>query len=126
MNKILSLEKVSKVYNKTKVLSEISFKLERNKTLGMLGPNGCGKTTTLGIILGLIKPTSGKVYVDNIEIDASRNNKILSLINFASPYIDLPKKLTVLQNLKIYLLSRLMRLKLSFLSMLASWRICPV
>ena len=102
MNKILSLEKVSKVYNKTKVLSEISFKLERNKTLGMLGPNGCGKTTTLGIILGLIKPTSGKVYVDNIEIDASRNNKILSLINFASPYIDLPKKLTVLQNLKIY------------------------
>ena len=102
MNKILSLEKVSKVYNKTKVLSEISFKLERNKTLGMLGPNGCGKTTTLGIILGLIKPTSGKVYVDNIQIDASRNNKTLSLMNFASPYIDFPKKLTVLQNLKIY------------------------
>ncbi len=102
MSIILSLESISKKFNDTYVVSNISFKLKTNQTLGILGPNGCGKTTTMGMILGLIKPTLGKILIDSKELDSSRNIKILQAINFASPYIDLPKRLSVFQNLKIY------------------------
>ena len=66
-----------------------------------MGPNGCGKTTTIGMILGLLKPTSGQVIINGKNIE---NNKIsiLHKMNFISPYIELPKKLTVNQNLIVY------------------------
>jgi ABC-2 type transport system ATP-binding protein len=76
--------------------------LEKNKTLGLLGPNGCGKTTSIGMILGLITPTAGEVLIDSQNIDNSDRNDLLSKMNFASPYIELPKKLTVIQNLEVY------------------------
>ena len=76
--------------------------MENNKTLGLLGPNGCGKTTSIGMILGLITPTSGEVLIDNQNIDNSDRNDLLSKMNFASPYIELPKKLSVIQNLEVY------------------------
>ena len=64
-------------------------------------PYGCGKTTTIGMILGLLKPTSGQVLINGKDIE---NNKIsiLRKMNFISPYIELPKKLTVKQNLIVY------------------------
>ena len=68
----------------------------------MLGPNGCGKTTTIGMILGLIKPTNGNVLINNLDINKIDRVKILEKINFASPYIELPKKLTVQENLEVY------------------------
>ena len=52
--------------------------------------------------MGLIKPTSGEILIDNKNIDAFKRDEILSRINFASPYIELPKKLTVRQNLEVY------------------------
>ena len=54
------------------------------------------------MILGLITPTSGEVLIDNHNIDNSDRNDLLSKMNFASPYIELPKKLTVIQNLEVY------------------------
>ena len=66
-----------------------------------MGPNGCGKTTTIGMILGLLKPTNGEVLVNGVNIENQRVNLLKSL-NFISPYIELPKKLTVKQNLEIY------------------------
>jgi ABC-2 type transport system ATP-binding protein len=67
-----------------------------------LGPNGCGKTTSIGMMLGLITPTSGEVLIDNKNVNEVNRNDLLSRMNFASPYIELPKKLTVRQNLEIY------------------------
>ena len=68
----------------------------------MLGPNGCGKTTSIGMMLGLITPTSGEIYIDNTKLVPSNRIDLLSSMNFASPYIELPKKLTVKQNLEVY------------------------
>ena len=67
----------------------------------MLGPNGSGKTTTIGMILGLLKPTSGEVLINGLKIEENPI-EILQKINFISPYIELPKKLTVKQNLIVY------------------------
>ena len=76
--------------------------ISTNKTVGLLGPNGCGKTTSIGMMLGLIKPTSGDIIIQNKNINTFERNELLSIMNFASPYVELPKKLSVKQNLEIY------------------------
>tara|TARA_B100000963_G_scaffold103559_1_gene89640 strand:- start:582 stop:1310 length:729 start_codon:yes stop_codon:yes gene_type:complete len=97
----LEVIKLSKIYNKKEAVKEISFKVNKNEIIGILGPNGCGKTTTIGMILGLLKPSNGKVLVNGKEIENNRVN-LLDSLNFISPYIELPKKLTVKQNLEVY------------------------
>ena len=101
MQTTLEVIRLSKTYNKKKAVKNISFKVCRNEIIGILGPNGCGKTTTIGMILGLLKPTSGKVLINGIEIEKNRV-ELLNDLNFISPYIELPKKLTVKQNLIVY------------------------
>jgi ABC-2 type transport system ATP-binding protein len=98
----IEVKNLTKKFKNFIAVNNINFTLEKNKTLGLLGPNGCGKTTSIGMILGLITPTSGEVLIDNQNIDNSDRNDLLSKMNFASPYIELPKKLTVIQNLEVY------------------------
>ncbi len=97
----LEVINLTKKYIKKNVVFNISFKLQKNEIIGILGPNGCGKTTTIGMILGLLKPSSGKVLINGIEIEKKRVD-LLNKLNFISPYIELPKKLTVRQNLEVY------------------------
>ena len=92
---------LSKIYNNKGAVKDISFKVNKNEIIGILGPNGCGKTTTIGMILGLLKPSNGKVLINGIEIEKKRVD-LLNHLNFISPYIELPKKLTVKQNLEVY------------------------
>ena len=101
MNYPLQVINLEKTYKNLKAVKNISFKLNKNEILGILGPNGCGKTTTIGMILGLLKPTNGKILIFGEEIEKKRV-KILNKLNFISPYVELPKKLTVKQNLKVY------------------------
>jgi len=114
----LEIIDLSKTYHTKKAVRNISFKVNENEIIGILGPNGCGKTTTIGMILGLLKPTSGKVLINGIEIEKKRVD-LLNELNFISPYIELPKKLTVKQNLEVY--GRLydvkeLRIKIDYLS----------
>ena len=97
----LEIINLSKAYDAKEAVKNISFKLRQNEIIGILGPNGCGKTTTIGMILGLLKPTKGKILINGIEIESQRVD-LLNKLNFISPYIELPKKLTVKQNLEIY------------------------
>ena len=98
----INVKNLSKKFNHFVAVNNISFNLEKNKTLGILGPNGCGKTTSIGMMLGLITPTSGEVLIDNQNVSKVNRNDLLSRMNFASPYIELPKKLTVKENLEVY------------------------
>ena len=98
----LEIKNLVKKFESVTAVNNISFTLEKNSTLGLLGPNGCGKTTSIGMMLGLITPTSGKIYINDIVLEPKNRIELLTMMNFASPYIELPKKLTVKQNLEVY------------------------
>ena len=98
----IEIKNLSKKFNEVYAVKNINFTINVNKTIGLLGPNGCGKTTSIGMILGLIKPTTGDIIIQNKSINTFERNKLLSIMNFASPYVELPKKLSVKQNLQIY------------------------
>ena len=98
----VEVKNIYKKFNTLMAVNNISFNIEKNKTMGLLGPNGCGKTTSIGMLLGLITPTSGQIFIDGTSLIPKNRIKLLSSMNFASPYIELPKKLTVKQNLEVY------------------------
>ena len=99
----IEIKNLNKKYNNFNAVHNLNFQIKKGSIIGLLGPNGCGKTTTLGMILGLIKPTSGTVSINGKNIENEKNRiKILEKINFISPYIELPKKLTVIENLIVY------------------------
>ena len=98
----IKIRDLTKIYNNFCAVNKINFQIEKNKTIGLLGPNGCGKTTTIGMMLGLVTPTEGEILIENKSIKSFKREDILKRFNFASPYVELPKKLTVKQNLEIY------------------------
>jgi ABC-2 type transport system ATP-binding protein len=101
MQKLIIVENLSKNYQKKEAVKNISFTINENEILGLLGPNGCGKTTTIAMMLGLLKPSSGNIKIHGQDIEKNRIS-LLHKMNFISPYIELPKKLTVMENLIVY------------------------
>ena len=98
----IEIKNLTKIYNNYSAVNKINFIMEKNKTVGLLGPNGCGKTTTIGMMLGLVSASEGEILIENKNLNSFRRDEILKRFNFASPYVELPKKLTVKQNLEIY------------------------
>ena len=98
----LEVKNLVKKFKDFTAVKNINFNINDGQTLGVLGPNGCGKTTTIGMLLGLIKPSNGEILIDDENFENLNREKILSQFNFASPYVELPKKLTVKENLEIY------------------------
>ena len=101
MSDLVKVTNLKKSYGSKEAVKGISFEIKQNEILGLLGPNGSGKTTTIGMMLGLLKPSNGEILIDGINIEKNRI-EILKKINFISPYIELPKKLSVKQNLIVY------------------------
>ena len=97
----IDVKNLSKNYSNKAAVKNINFKINKNEILGLLGPNGCGKTTTIAMMLGLLKPSSGNVKIHGQDIEKNRIS-LLHKMNFISPYIELPKKLTVMENLIVY------------------------
>src|SRR5690348_7949158 len=98
---VILVENLVKRYGETVAVGGIGFAVERGVTAALLGGNGAGKTTTLSILLGLLLPTSGSVHVFGKDV-LRRRYRVLPRINFSTPYVDLPHRLTVRQNLTIY------------------------
>jgi ABC-2 type transport system ATP-binding protein len=101
----IEVDRLCKVYKsrgkETRAVDRISFALERGSVTGLLGGNGAGKTTTIGMILGLLEPTSGHARVLGADM-ARERYRVLHRMNFESPYIDMPHRLTVRQNLNVF------------------------
>ena len=107
-NCVVKVSNLVKIFDKRKIIKNISFDVSENSVVGILGKNGAGKTTLLGMLMGLISPSSGKIEILGKDLN-KKKNEILPKINFQSPYVDLPKKMTVEQNLYFY--SRLYGIK---------------
>ena len=99
--KSIEVKNLKKQFKTAEAVKGINFSINQSETLALLGPNGCGKTTTIGMLLGLITPTSGNIFINGQELNY-KDHQFLNIMNFASPYVELPKKLTVLENLKVY------------------------
>src|SRR5262245_8989563 len=97
----IAVDRLVKLYKTTRAVDGISFALERGSVTGLLGGNGAGKTTTIAMILGLVIPTSGAVHVLGAEMPRQRY-QVLQRMNFESPYVDMPHRLTVRQNLTVF------------------------
>ena len=96
----LEISNLQKKFGDFEAVKKINFSITANQTVALLGPNGCGKTTTIAMILGLITPTSGSIRINDQLL--MKDHHYLSKMNFASPYVELPKKLKVIENLKVY------------------------
>ena len=97
----IEVERLTKTYKRVMAVDGISFSIRPGSITAILGGNGAGKTTTLGMILGLILPTSGRIRVLGCDIARDRH-KVLHRMNFESPYVALPHRLTVRQNLRVF------------------------
>ena len=99
----IKIKNLYKNYKGFEAVKNLNFEIKKGSITGLLGPNGCGKTTTLGMILGLIRPTKGEVLINNKDIEIEKNRiSVLEKMNFISPYVELPKKLSVKENLIVY------------------------
>jgi ABC-2 type transport system ATP-binding protein len=92
---------LAKRFDETVAVDDLSFTVAAGATAALLGGNGAGKTTTLSMLLGLLLPSSGSVRILGADMVQHRY-RVLGRMNFSSPYLDLPHRLTVRQNLVIY------------------------
>jgi len=99
----LSLRSLCKSYGGKRVVGPLDFDLAKGSVTALLGGNGAGKTTTIGMIMGLIKPSTGSIHALGADMATDRES-VLGRMNFESPYVDLPHRLTVRQNLRVFAL----------------------
>ena len=97
----IRVDNLAKRYGETLAVDDLSFRIGPGETLGLLGGNGAGKTTTIAMLLGLLIPTAGSIHVLGFDM-AKQRFAALARMNFSSPYVALPGKLSVAENLRVY------------------------
>lgn len=97
----ISVTNLTKRYGETLAVDAISFDAVHGTTIGLLGGNGAGKTTTIAMLLGLLVPSSGSITMLGHDMATDRF-AALARMNFSSPYVSLPHRLTVAENLRVY------------------------
>lgn len=98
---VVVVDDLTKRFRSVTAIDRVSFAVRQGSTTALLGGNGAGKTTTLAILLGLLLPTSGRIEVLGVDMVRDRY-RALPLMNFSSPYVDLPRRLSVEENLMVY------------------------
>ena len=97
----IRVDSLVKRYGATLAVDNLSFRVAPGETLGLLGGNGAGKTTTIAMLLGLLIPSSGSIRVLGFDM-ARQRFAALARMNFSSPYVALPARLSVAENLRVY------------------------
>ena len=91
---VINVEGLTKRFDDTTAVDAVSFAVPAGTVVGLLGGNGAGKTTTISMLLGLLLPTSGTIEILGVDMLRHRH-RVLTRMNFSSPYVDLPHRLTV-------------------------------
>lgn len=100
-NNAIEVHGLIKRYGDVLAVDGIDFNVVAGATVGLLGGNGAGKTTTIAMLLGLLLPTGGTIQVLGHDMLRDRF-AALARMNFSSPYVSLPQRLTVRENLRVY------------------------
>ena len=82
-------------------VDDLSFSLKKGEVLSLLGPNGCGKTTTLRMLAGMLEPSKGTAFIDEIDVREDKQ-KIKSKIGFMTNNTSLYDRLNVLETIKFF------------------------
>lgn len=108
MKPIIEVNRINKTYKKRKekesiqAVNDISFTVQRGEILGLLGPNGAGKTTTIKMICGLLRPESGSITINNIDINKKRLHALQHISAVLEGNRNLYWRLTVRENLDYF------------------------
>ena len=97
----IAVNDLAKRFGKIEAVRGVTFEVRAGTTTALLGGNGAGKTTTLSMLLGVLLPTAGSIHVLGCDMLRERH-RVLPRMNFTSPYVDLPKRLTVRENLRVF------------------------
>jgi ABC-2 type transport system ATP-binding protein len=97
----IAVRDLAKRFGKIEAVRGVTFAVRAGTTTALLGGNGAGKTTTLSMLLGVLLPTAGSIHVLGCDMLRERH-RVLPRMNFTSPYVDLPKRLTVRENLRVF------------------------
>jgi len=98
---MIRLEKVTKYYEDTLAVNELSIEVDAGEVCVIIGPSGCGKTTTLRMINRLIEPTSGRIFIDGREIRTEKPEHLRRSIGYAIQSVGLFPHMTVAANIAI-------------------------
>jgi len=98
---VLNVENIVKEFKKFRAVNSVTFEVPEGQILGLLGPNGTGKTTLIAMLLGILSPSSGTIRVFEMNFKDQRE-EILGQVNFSSTYISMPLSLTVKENLNFF------------------------
>lgn len=101
MSLAIQTTRLQKIFDETVAVHDLNLAVQEGSITALLGGNGAGKTTTMSMLLGLLTPTSGDIRIFGRDMLRERT-AIAAETNFSSPYVDLPNRLTVRQNLTVY------------------------
>lgn len=101
---LLTVSNISKSFKKRKVVNDVSFSVESGAVIGLLGPNGAGKTTSFYMVVGLVKPDSGDILLDNESIGKEPMYKRARVgLSYLAQEPSIFRKLTVAENITVAL-----------------------
>jgi len=98
---LIKFEKVSKKFKNATVLSDVTFEIEEGQLVAIIGESGCGKTTTLKMINRLIKPTSGKIYINGEDISMKNVIDLRRNIGYVIQQTGLFPHMTIRENIEL-------------------------
>ncbi len=101
MTAVVQVQNLRKVFGGTTAVADLSFSIAAGEVVGLLGANGAGKSTTIQMLLGLIKPDAGSISIFGLDPWSDRVS-VLERCNFSSAYISLPYNLKVIENLDVF------------------------
>src|SRR3989339_1175875 len=76
---MIKLEKLTKYFGSKKVLEAIDLEINDGQSVSVIGPSGCGKSTLLKLLIRLDDPTAGKIFIDNQDVNALSEDKLIDL-----------------------------------------------
>lgn len=97
---VVEIKNLVKKFGNFTAVNDLSFNIKQGEIFGILGPNGAGKTTTINMVLGLLKPTSGKIYITGL--DASAHHEVKNMMGFMTQETVVESDLTARENLEIF------------------------